>query len=128
MNSHYGQHILLDYTHWSYSGEDDAQAMLEILLQAARTAGARVVHTCCERFDGSVSPPGFTAVVLLDESHISAHCYSTRGLVAIDVFTCGDTDALAIVKLIQVGLSKRVPGIRLYRQQNIDRFVDSEGD
>ena len=43
------------------------------------------------------SPPGFAAVVLIDESHVTAHCYSERGILAIDVFTCGkhDPDILA---------------------------------
>lgn len=35
------------------------------------------------------SPPGFTSVILLDESHATAHCYSEMGLLAIDCFTCG---------------------------------------
>jgi S-adenosylmethionine/arginine decarboxylase-like enzyme len=39
--------------------------------------------------DDGLSPPGFTAVCLVDESHVTAHCYSDRGWLAIDVFTCG---------------------------------------
>jgi S-adenosylmethionine/arginine decarboxylase-like enzyme len=34
--------------------------------------------THIEVFDGKGSPPGFASVVLLDESHISAHMYSVR--------------------------------------------------
>ena len=33
-----------------------------------------------------LSPPEFASVVLLDESHVSAHCYSETGLLAIDAF------------------------------------------
>jgi len=39
-------------------------------------------------FDGSVSPIGFTMVLLLDESHISIHSYGDIGLLALDCFTC----------------------------------------
>ena len=35
------------------------------------------------------SPPGFTSCVLIDESHVTSHCYSDRGWLAVDVFTCG---------------------------------------
>lgn len=51
--------------------------------------GVRVVHRHVETFDGSESPPGFASVALLDESHMSAHCYSDQGKLAFDVFTCG---------------------------------------
>ena len=37
-------------------------------------------------------PLGFAAVVLVDESHVTAHCYSDRGWLAIDCFTCGESD------------------------------------
>ena len=36
------------------------------------------------------TPEGFTMCYLLDESHISIHCYSSKeiGLLALDIFTC----------------------------------------
>lgn len=58
---------------------------------AAEHAGATVVSQVRYHF-GHNSPPGFTAVVLLDESHCSAHTYADLGLVALDVFTCGHTE------------------------------------
>ena len=64
--------------------------MLDALAGAARRAGATVISQTRYRF-GHDSPAGFTAVVLLDESHCSAHSYASEGLIAIDIFTCGST-------------------------------------
>ena len=43
-------------------------------------------------FDGENTPPGFANVRVLDESHISAHSYSDIGILAVDIFTCGNLD------------------------------------
>ena len=47
-------------------------------------SAANRVHSHVEIFDGTTSPPGFAAVVLLDESHFTAHCYSSKGWLSID--------------------------------------------
>lgn len=66
------------------------------LAAAARAAGATVLHQkqiiLPSEKSKPHSPPGGTAVVLLDESHISLHWYDRpdgTALVAIDAFTCG---------------------------------------
>ena len=68
-----GKHVILDC-----SGAFNAQGneVLEILENVVDNSNARRVHSHVENFDGSVSPLGFAAVVLIDESHVSAHCYS----------------------------------------------------
>ena len=65
--------------------------MLDVMARAATRAGANVISQVRYRF-GHNSPPGFTAVVVLDESHCSAHSYADTGQIAMDVFTCGSTD------------------------------------
>ena len=47
--------------------------MLNLLQEAVENANAREVHAHVAPFDGSVSPLGFAAVVLIDESHVTAH-------------------------------------------------------
>jgi S-adenosylmethionine/arginine decarboxylase-like enzyme len=42
------------------------------------------------------TPPGFTSVLLLDSSHFTSHCYSKRGSLSCDLFTC-NTD-LSVLK------------------------------
>jgi S-adenosylmethionine/arginine decarboxylase-like enzyme len=40
-------------------------------------------------------------MVLLDESHCSAHAYSDEGLLALDIFTCGNTDPRDVLAYMQ---------------------------
>eukprot|EP00928_Gymnodinium_smaydae_P048916 TRINITY_DN32777_c0_g1_i1.p1 TRINITY_DN32777_c0_g1~~TRINITY_DN32777_c0_g1_i1.p1 ORF type:complete len:190 (+),score=19.34 TRINITY_DN32777_c0_g1_i1:49-618(+) len=90
---HYrGNHKILDINNAVVVGDvEDVRAkateLVEAMAQAARDEGPTVIMTHIEVFDGSVSPPGFASVVLLDESHLSAHSYSDTGLLAIDAFT-----------------------------------------
>ncbi len=118
-----GVHILLDYTEFLPTVEKDGAWMLEIMRQSVRDAGVREVHSHVEEFDGEVSPLGFAAVVLIDESHVSAHCYSERGLLAIDVFTCGDHDPEVVADSIHASLCGTVPGLNLLRRERIERFM-----
>jgi S-adenosylmethionine decarboxylase len=69
----------------------DDKTMLNKMAFAATSAGSTVIDQCRYRF-GHDSPPGFTCFVLLDESHLSAHSYADEGMIALDIFTCGDTD------------------------------------
>ena len=65
----HGAHIMLDCK--GAIGVDGSW-MLALMEKAVDASGARRVHSHNEDFDGSVSPLGFAAVVLLDESHVSA--------------------------------------------------------
>jgi S-adenosylmethionine decarboxylase len=65
--------------------------MLDAMARAARKAGANVLSQVRYHL-GHNSPPGFTCMVLLDESHCSAHCYAETQQIALDIFTCGNTD------------------------------------
>ena len=91
-----GSHIMLDCTE---ARGLDGRWMLSLMERAVDESGARRVHSHCEVFDGSVSPPGFASVVLLDESHVSAHCFQTGH--CIDAFTCGETNPARIVEAIE---------------------------
>ncbi len=93
------------------------------MLEASRTAGVRIVHSHVENFDGNVSPPGFAAVVLIDESHVSAHCYSEQGWLAIDVFTCGEHDPDIIADFIDSAINEQSPDVVLMKRQEVERFL-----
>lgn len=129
MNGPRGQHVCLDYLGWQWpdeEGVDGAAWMLEVLRKGVRLAGAREVHAHVETFDGNVSPEGFAAVVLIDESHVSAHCYADSGQLAIDAFTCGNCDADVIADHIHTALTETMPDIRLLRRRTLDRFLDGD--
>jgi S-adenosylmethionine decarboxylase len=83
-----GFHILLDYTGFTCQVPQElSEWVMKTILEALKKNGIRCVHHHSEVF--SDEPPGFTNICLLDESHVSAHCYSGMGMLAIDVFTCG---------------------------------------
>ena len=120
----HGKHVYVDYVgfqpqhHWQ-----DGQWLLNILQNAVNRSGIREVHAHVEIFDGEVSPPGFAAVVLIDESHVSAHCYSDRGWLALDAFTCGNHDPENIVDIIHDSLTSSCPDITQMRRDTVNRFL-----
>ena len=95
-----GKHLLVDCRNVSRDVCLNDGAMLAAMARGAKRAGANVISQVRYQF-GHNSPPGFTAVVVLDESHCSCHTYADLGLVALDVFTCGRTnprDVLAFIR------------------------------
>jgi len=116
----HGAHIMLDCTG---AVGIDGTWMLALMEKAVDASGARRVHSHNEAFDGSVSPLGFAAVVLLDESHVSAHCYSESGWLAIDAFTCGGTDPARIIEMIEKELQTNYPDMNINRRKRVERFL-----
>ena len=117
-----GGHVVLAYIGYSPPVDEDGAWMLQVLRDCVNRAGIREVHAHVAQFDGSESPPGFAAVVLIDESHVSAHCYSESGLLAIDIFTCGDSDPVPLADDIHSMVVEAVPGLELSSRESLDRF------
>jgi len=92
--------------------------MLSAMAKASEKAGASVISQVRYHF-GHNSPPGFTGIVLLDESHCSAHTYADQGLIALDIFTCGNTDPHQVLKYIQEEIDLGEVTIR-----EVDRFFN----
>ncbi len=86
-----GRHLLIDCRNVAREVCLDDKLVLNAMARAAERAGATVISQVRYKF-GSDSPPGFAAVVMLDESHCSAHSYADLGLIAMDMFTCGTTN------------------------------------
>ena len=112
-----GKHLLIDCRDVSRSVCLDDAAMLDAMARAAERAGATVISQVRYRF-GHNSPPGFTAVVVLDESHCSAHSYADLGLIALDIFTCGQTDPREVLRLLQEEIDLGTVSVR-----EVPRFV-----
>ena len=124
MNEAHGKHVYVDYVGFQPNQRSqDGRWILKILQNAVKKCGIREVHSHVEIFDGEHSPPGFAAVVLIDESHVSAHCYSNRGWLAIDAFTCGGHDPENIVDIIHEDLVSSSPNIIQMRRDTVNRFL-----
>ncbi|MAE36198.1 MAG: adenosylmethionine decarboxylase [Euryarchaeota archaeon] len=128
MNEAHGKHVYVDYVGFQPNQRSqDGRWILKILQNAVNKCGIREVHSHVEIFDGEHSPPGFAAVVLIDESHVSAHCYSNRGWLAIDAFTCGGHDPENIVDIIHEDLVSSSPNIIQMRRDTVNRFLHTRG-
>lgn len=111
-----GSHIILDCSDVERDICLDDKRLLEIVVQAAKSHNATIINTSRYHF-GHNSPPGCTVFVMLDESHISVHTYADQGKMAIDVFTCGNTDAQAIAERLKTQL-----GLNNYTEKSVERF------
>ncbi|MCB1182631.1 adenosylmethionine decarboxylase [bacterium] len=109
---HKGHHLLIDCRDVPRELCLDDQRLLNAMADAATKAGATVVSQIRYKF-GQDSPPGCTAVVMLDESHCSVHTYADAGLVAMDVFTCGSTDPMDVWEHLRASLDLRNATIRM---------------
>ncbi len=63
----------------------------------------------------------------MDESHLTAHCYSNLGWLAIDAFTCGGTDPTGMVTDLKTVLESEIPTLVLMQEQKVNRFLHTEG-
>ena len=122
----HGQHIFLDYNGFFPKDHQDGNWVLQLLQQVVSRSNAKEVHAHVELFDGITSPPGFAAVVLLDESHLTAHCYSELGWLAIDAFTCGGTDPSEMITDLKEVLYSEIPNLVLMQEQKVNRFLHPE--
>ena len=91
-----GGHLLLDL--WGASNLTDPDRIAAALAEAARAAGATILHSHLHQFgDGG----GVSGVLVLAESHISIHTWPERDFAAIDIFMCGACDPLKSVPVLR---------------------------
>ena len=81
------RHILIELHGCPADRLNDAESIEQVMLAAARAAGAQVLSARFHRF----SPLGVSGVVLIAESHLTIHTWPEHGYAAVDVFTCGQS-------------------------------------
>ncbi len=111
-------HALLDVKSVSRDICVNDELILSILTNAANSIRATILSTHRYRF-GYDSPDGCAVVLMLDESHITAHTYADNGKISIDVFTCnGRRNCELATKLIIDELS-----VTEYELNIVERFI-----
>ena len=123
-----GSHVLVDLRGYVSPDENDGEWMLQQMRDAVGHSSMREVHSHVETFDGTLSPIGFAAVVLIDESHVTAHCYSEEGILAIDAFTCGDSNPQNIVDHLLGNLFEAIPTLEICHSEEVSRFNTVKND
>ena len=91
-----GTHLLVDL--WNASNLTDPALIDRALCEAARAAGATILHSHFHHFSPN---GGVSGVVVLAESHISIHTWPERNFAAIDIFMCGSCDPHQSVPVLQ---------------------------
>ena len=95
-----GRHLLVDFWTDNASALERADGWEGLLVDACVAAGATVLAARFHQFQ----PCGVTGIVLLAESHASVHTWPERGLVTLDVFTCGPMDAAVVVAAVRAAV------------------------
>ena len=88
-----GVHILLDYSGFQIEHPQTlADWTLGTMRAALKANDVRCLHSHSVVFEDvrdAETPPGFTAVCLLEQSHLSARCDSASGMLAVDIDVLG---------------------------------------
>jgi S-adenosylmethionine decarboxylase proenzyme len=71
-----------------------------VMHDAAAAAGVRVVDEIWHAF----APSGVTGTLTLEESHMSIHTWPEENYASLDVYTCGDGDVRAALKVVENAL------------------------
>ena len=125
--SNYGNHVFGDFI-WDVEKEiiDHeilANNIFKIMIDAIENTNMTIVHKkLCILGQTETSAPGFTSVILIDESHCTSHCYSDKGWLAIDCFTCGKTDPQIVMDYIVNKIKNEYPSLICTYKQNHKRF------
>lgn len=116
-----GKHITLDIVGFNLSPQIGGEFILNLLRDSVKLSTCHEVHHKLVIL-GDTTPPGFTSVVLIDESHLTAHCYSDKELLAIDIFTCGNSNPVIMINYIIEKITEKLPNIKYIKSDLISRF------
>jgi S-adenosylmethionine decarboxylase len=116
-----GIHIFADYKGLYGDENEIGSFVFELMISSIKRTNMKIVHKKLVILNGD-TPSGFTSVLLLDESHYTSHCYSDIGLLALDIFTCGNTDTTEIMNYFNQKLLEKYPMIESTYLQNHKRF------
>lgn len=93
-----GQHLLVDIANvdpaFLNSEERLARAMIDLILQSSMT----LLSYHCQRMQ---SQGGVSCVGVLLESHVAFHTWPSKGVIALDIFSCGPDSLLPRLANIQ---------------------------
>jgi len=82
-----GLHLVLSFNGCDYDALRNASGLRHALEQAAIAVGATILRTSDNIFPNG----GYTAVLLLAESHASLHTYPEHDACFLDFFTCSSS-------------------------------------
>lgn len=116
-----GNHVFADFINFYGNENLLGDYVYNLMIEAIERTPMKIMHKHLEILNKD-TPPGFSAFLCLDSSHISAHSYTDIGLLAIDIFTCGSTNTMDVMNYIKDNLSNKFPLIKCTYIDNHKRF------
>ena len=83
-----GTHILAEFRGCNFEQLDNLSFFENLLIEAALKINATILNKVSHKFE----PQGLTIILLLSESHLSAHNAPELGYSSVDIYTCGTID------------------------------------
>lgn len=120
-----GEHVVADLTGIDARRLRDPAPMMKCLRRGLDDAGYNRLDEIIHRFEGGGN--GFTAVILLAESHAALHTYPERRYLALDVFGCGSADPREVVESLIQELDPESSRVRtIERSTKTDRVARND--
>lgn len=121
-----GKHIFIDIENCFIENENlnnMANKIFELMKRAINeNSKMKIVHSHIKIFDDETTPNGWTSVLLLDASHMTSHCYSDQGIMAFDLFTCGDNNPSKMIEKFIENITTIFSKIKIKRVIINNRF------
>lgn len=113
-----GTLIYFDFTNFKSNQELEitANTIFKIMHDSiTNLTKMKIVHKHLEILKQPITENGFTSVLLLDESHFTAHAYTDddKALLAMDIFTCGQTDTSIVADYVIKEIKNYIPDIKI---------------
>lgn len=120
-----GYHILLDYSNMPHGDlENNVNTLIQLVENTVTVAKLNVLDRSINILGKSTgTPPGMALTYTLDQSHMTCHYYNDLGILAADIFTCGDLSKGKLAGCYFMHEIKRLyPMIKLRSKHVIRRF------
>lgn len=92
-----GIHLIADFFECDSSVINSIESVEKILTESVTISGATLIEPFFHRF----SPQGISGIIVVAESHFSIHTWPEHYAAAVDIFSCGDFNYIAALKLIK---------------------------
>jgi S-adenosylmethionine/arginine decarboxylase-like enzyme len=119
-----GRHVFIDVIGFNPPNTEDAADFIFTLMKMAirKNSKMEIMADTMVVLKEPKTEDGFTSVLLLDESHFTSHAYTKRGLLALDIFTCGGTDPDKIATWFMTKLQQKYPSVQIANYEINSRF------
>lgn len=119
-----GCHVFMDIINFFPTDLEDAVAFIFETMKSAITnnSNMKIMGEQMVMLKEPETEEGFTSCLLLDASHFTSHAYTKRGLLAFDIFTCGNANSHYICCWFMDQLQKKYPAIQVANYQVNPRF------